>query len=179
MEDHPIPEALQGAHGTRTLSIDPTYRGFAFAVMEGSERLVDWGLPQIRDQGQRKATIAAFAAKVESLIDLYRPQLIVLESPHATQRQKKAVARIELVAEIAEKHGLAVRFISRDDIRWHFHSSGSRKYEISVALARLFPELESRLPRKREIWTAEDERMSIFDAVSFAVTALRQLEWPS
>jgi hypothetical protein len=179
MQHVPIPDRLQGAHGTRTLAIDPTYRGFAFAVLEGSERLVDWALPQVRARGEGRATVRSFAAKVESLLDLYQPHLVVLESPKATRRQKKARQRIELVAERVEARSVPVMFVTRDDVRATFHASGSTKYEIAVALARLFPELESRLPRKRKLWTAEDERMSIFDAVSFAVTALRQIEWRS
>lgn len=31
----------------RILAIDPTPRGFAFAVLEGTELLVDWGVVRI------------------------------------------------------------------------------------------------------------------------------------
>ena len=49
-------------------------------------------------------------------------------------------------------------------------SGASNKYEIAVAIANRFPELAPRLPRFRKPWMSEDYRMSIFDAVGFAVS---------
>jgi len=43
------------------------------------------------------------------------------------------------------------------------------KDEIASAIVGLFPELEWRLPPKRKIWTKEDFRLAIFDAVSAAI----------
>jgi hypothetical protein len=62
--------------------------------------------------------------------------------------------------------------VSRREVQKRFVHSGTTKYEIAVAVARLFPELTSRLPRQRKPWMSEDKRMSIFDAVSFALVAL-------
>ena len=48
----------------------------------------------------------------------------------------------------------------------------STKAEIARVLAERFPELQSRMPRDREGWRNEDERMHIFDALSFAAVVL-------
>ena len=37
-----------------------------------------------------------------------------------------------------------------------------------------FPELAPRLPRFRKLWMSEDERMSIFDALSLALALLEE-----
>ena len=48
-------------------------------------------------------------------------------------------------------------------------SGATTKYEGAVAIAKRFPELAPRLPRFRKPWMSEDYRMSIFDAVGFAL----------
>jgi hypothetical protein len=45
---------------------------------------------------------------------------------------------------------------------------GKTKYEAAVKLAEILPVLVKRLPK---IWETEAERMSIFDALGFAITA--------
>jgi hypothetical protein len=47
------------------------------------------------------------------------------------------------------------------------------KYRMACVIADRFPELASRLPPERKPWMAEDARMGIFDAASFALTVLR------
>jgi hypothetical protein len=62
----------------------------------------------------------------------------------------------------------------RDEIRKVFSGGKSRsKDEIASALVGLFPELAWKLPRKRQIWSKEDFRMAIFDAVAAAVACHR------
>ena len=57
---------------------------------------------------------------------------------------------------------------SRAEVRTGFGLATKR--QIAEAIAREFPELEPRLPPVRKIWMSEDRRMSIFDAVSLAIT---------
>lgn len=45
----------------------------------------------------------------------------------------------------------------------------SSKMEIARLLADRFPELAWRLPGERKIWSKEDSRMSLFDAVAGAL----------
>ena len=67
--------------------------------------------------------------------------------------------------------------MTRAQVAQHFEASGGTKYEIAVAITRWLPELEGYLPPRRKLWFPEDERMNVFDAVSFALTALWPLEW--
>lgn len=157
----------------RILSLDMTAKGFAYAVLEGPERLIDWGTTEIKDRSKN-----GYVERAESFLWRYFPDLVVLEAGKGAgsrrgERARNLIQRIEL---LAVTRGLPVRKVSRGDVRFAFRGSAETKHEIAHAIASLFPELESRLPRFRKPWMSEDERMSIFDAVSFALTVYRSPE---
>jgi hypothetical protein len=47
--------------------------------------------------------------------------------------------------------------------------SKPNKYHIARAVAKRFPDLAAKLPRKRKIWEKEHYRMRIFDAAAVGV----------
>lgn len=152
-----------------TLSLDPTSEGFCFVVLAGSETLLDWGCREVVKRRPEE-----WRRKLAKLIGRYNPELIVLERVEESRRGPWARAFAADVAAFVREHGIEVAEVSRSEVQKAFAESGKTKHEIAVALARLFPELEPRLPRKRKPWMSEDERMSIFDALSFALVALRK-----
>ena len=107
----------------------------------------------------------------------YEPEVVVLEDPERTQRQRRARGVIEILGNCATSADIYVETVTRREVREHFRESGETKWEIALAVSRWFPELEPRLPPRRRLWMPEDERMNLFDAVSFALTVLRAWEW--
>jgi hypothetical protein len=90
-----------------------------------------------------------------------------------SRRCRRVIELIKDISKLALKKKVKVRSISRDQVRKAFSESGAvNKYEITKVIANRFPELAPRLPRFRKPWMSEDYRMSIFDAVAFAVTFL-------
>jgi Holliday junction resolvasome RuvABC endonuclease subunit len=160
------------AETLRILAIDPTSRGLAFAVLEGSERLVDWGLVELAD----KSDEGLFCSRVSQLLARYEPAAVVMEVGGGSRRGSRGRDRIACIDRLANGRELPVHEVTRDDLRDAFAGSGATKWEIAVAITRLFPELEAWLPRKRKPWMSEDERMNIFDAVAFGLVALRRAE---
>jgi len=150
----------------RVLAIDPSSVGFGFAVLEEPTRLVDWGVAEVWSPTPR-----AFLARVEALVDRYHPRLVVLENVDKKRTRKRTTSRIAAVKRYAANRRIAVVNVSRNQVRATF-GERSTKHDIAVAIAEVFPELVPRLPRKRKLWTSEDERMNIFDALSFVLTAL-------
>ena len=65
----------------RILAVDPSTRGFGFAVLEGPERLVDWGVKEARDNKHVKCL-----GQIEKLIKQYEPDAIVVEDAAAKLR---------------------------------------------------------------------------------------------
>jgi Holliday junction resolvasome RuvABC endonuclease subunit len=162
---------LDRASHKRILAIDPTHRGFGYVVLEGHRLLVDWG---IRDQ--RGAKKAGCIRAVARLIELYQPDTLILEdnSVRGSRRRERVQQLIHNLCELAKRHKVQVRRISRLMVRKTFASQGAaNKHQIAHAIAAQFPELTSRLPPERKPWMSEDTRMAIFDAAAFAVVHLR------
>ena len=154
-------------HTLRVLSIDPTTRGFAYAVMEGRWNLIDWGMVHVLLR-----TDSNVLSRVERLIDRTLPDFVVVEDGRGTRRRERARRINKRIARLAQRRDLPVVRVSRSCVREALKPAFT-KDEIALAVASIFPELGPRLPRPRDkSWKTEDERMSIFDAVSFAIAAL-------
>lgn len=151
-----------------TLALDTTSEGFAFAVLQGSETLLEWGCSQVN-----KGKPEEWRRRVDRLIERYHPKLLALADIENSRRGRWAKKFTLDMESLANKRGIAVKRVSRREVQELFADSGTTKYEIAVAIARMLPDLEPRLPPKRKPWMSEDKRMSIFDAVSFALVALR------
>jgi hypothetical protein len=152
-------------HPLRVVAIDPTTRGFAYAVLEGPENLIDWGLVHVLVR-----TDANVLSRVEQIIDRCIPGLLVVEDGRGTRRRERGKRLIGGIERIARQRELPIVRVSRSRVRGLL-APAETKQEIAEALAARFPELAPRLPRPRKPWMTEDERMSIFDALSFAITA--------
>jgi hypothetical protein len=150
----------------RVLAVDPYSRGVGFAVLEGPERLIDWGLRTTGPADNAKA-----ARVVDKLIDRFRPDILVLEDwDSAGSRRCERVEKLLDRIAAAEGTRVLVRLITRREIR----AIGplpqtSTKHGRARFLAERFPELQPFLPLLRKPWMPEDDRMAIFDALSFAV----------
>jgi len=151
----------------RLLAVDPTTRGFGFAVLEGAARLIDWGT---KDSG--RADSHAVQREITALLDRYLPDALVVED--VTHRDSRRCTRIrELVDSLrdeGERRGVSVITVSRDRVRSVFGGAvASNKHAVAEIICGHFPELVPRLPPRRKPWMSEDARSSIFDAVSFAL----------
>jgi Holliday junction resolvasome RuvABC endonuclease subunit len=152
----------------RVLAIDPTTKGFGFAVMEGPEKLIDWGVKGVKGSKNQKSL-----ELVSALIDHYQPDVIVVEdySGKGSRRCKRIQELITRIIKLGSEKNVRIRNVSPFSVRRAFSESGDfTKHQIATAIAQRLPELASRLPPYRKCWMSEDYRMSIFDAVSFALT---------
>lgn len=152
----------------RILSIDPTSRGFGFAMLEGPDQLIDWGLRQARRNKN-----AGCLKLVKELIERYRPDVLAVED--CTRKVCRRCARvrklIERIGKVGARRRVPVRKFSRLQVRRAFSQSAAlTKDEIARSVAKHFPELARSLPPTRKPWLSEDERLAIFDAVAFALT---------
>jgi Holliday junction resolvasome RuvABC endonuclease subunit len=152
----------------RVLAIDPSTRGFGYAVFEGPDQLIDWGVKETKTEKNKSAL-----KHVAELLDRYQPSVIVVEDYAAkgSRRCPRIQKLINDTSKLASKRKVKVRSFSRAKVKQAFFESGARnKYEIAAAIGKRFPELAPRLPRFRKPWMSEDYRMSIFDAVALALT---------
>jgi hypothetical protein len=150
---------------TRVLAIDPFSRGVGFAVLEGPERLIDWGLKTTGRADNGKASRA-----IERLIVRFQPDVLAVEDSDAVGSRRCCRVQTLLDGIISAKARLPVRRVSRGQLGaiGPLPQAGT-KYGRACLLAERFPELQLSLPRFRKPWMSEDDRMAIFDAVGFAV----------
>jgi hypothetical protein len=161
----------------RVLAIDPTTKGFAYAVFEGPSFLLDWGLTQV--DPERKNTLCL--ERIEDLLKRYDPGVLALEACNGkgSRRASRVQALIRSIERLATRKRFRSRAFSRGEIRKAFDPAGkATRKSIAVEIARRFPELSPRLPRfrtaprlpRQRVYDREVERMSIFDAAALAVT---------
>jgi len=154
----------------RVLAVDPLSRGVGFVVLEGQDNLIDWGI-----KTTEKADNAKSARVIDKLIDRFRPDVLVLEDWDSAGSRR--CGRVEtLLDRIAAKEGrrVHVRLVTKREIRsiGPLPLTGTKHGRASF-LAERFPELQAFLPPFRKTWMPEDDRMAIFDALSFAVASVR------
>ena len=154
----------------RVLAIDPISRGVGYAVLEGDNNLIAWGTKSTGQADNAKSTQV-----IDRLIDKFRPDVLVLENWNATGSRR--CGRVEaLLKRIAAKEGrrVLVQLVTNREIRaiGRLPLTGT-KFGRASFLAERFPELEPYLPPFRKPWMPEDDRMAIFDALSFAVAYVK------
>jgi len=154
----------------RILAIDPFSRGVGFVVLEGHDRLIDWGL---------KATIRPHNAKASAvigrLLNRFKPDILTLEDWEASGSRR--CQRVQQLLDKIARDGsvrMCVRLVRPSQLRAIGPAAQTNtKYGRASLLAERFPELKAFLPRLRKPWMSEDARMAIFDALAFACAAMQ------
>ncbi len=145
------------------VGIDPTSRGFAFAVLEAPSFLVDWGERIVSSKR------GALLRKVDELLTYHEPAVLAIEDVAAKgcRRRKRGREEIRRIERLAKARGVRVARVSRLAVRDTL-ARGKGKYEVALQLAQVFPVLADRIPRRRKPYMSEDQRMNVLDALGFA-----------
>lgn len=162
----------------RVLAVDPTTRGFAFAVLEGPQRLIDWGVRRVNVHQKNTATVDGVAA----LIRWYRPDALVIENcdPRESRRRARVYELSRDLRDLGLRQQLITHAVSGYVLR--LACTGQRsatKEQVAATLAAQFPELARRVPPHRKPWMNEDPRINLFDAVGLAVAFYRRATSPA
>lgn len=149
----------------RILALAPCTKGFGYAVLEGT--LVDWG---VKNVGKDKNPDSL--RKAEEMLQLYHPDVVVLENCQDTRRSDRIQTLTKELVVLIRARRIQVVLLSPPQIRNVFFDGGEgTKQDRAIVLAGHFPdELLSRLPSPRRAWMSEHYNMSVFDAVGLAWT---------
>jgi Holliday junction resolvasome RuvABC endonuclease subunit len=160
----------------QVLGIAPSSFGCGFAVMEAKNKLIAWGVKTVEGGNKNERCLS----KVGDLIAHYQPTVIAIEDtrPKESRRSSRIRGLIEGIVIMAKDEKIKVKRYSRKQVNLGFLSDeNGAKYALAECLAARFPEeLFSRLPPKPKLWTSDDCRMDIFDAVALAEHFLRSRE---
>lgn len=150
------------------LALQPSSRGLAYVLFEGSLSPVAWEIKDIRGPGRLSQT---FQAAVD-LIARYEPDVLVIEdklaSPLEQLRTRKRFQR--MIGKYAQGRALDVYAYSRADVRACFADAGAiTRREIAQVIAAQIHAFR-RVPPRRSWWKAEPRRLFLFDAAALAMT---------
>jgi hypothetical protein len=152
------------------LAVDLRHRRFGYAVFEGHRTLLDSGLRVYRAVGEEEAVMAS--KRLAVLLHLFAPSAIVIKRERWDRAQTSPHIKslVEVVTRVAATHSVSIHLIGDDNVRQTFRNMGCEtRDEIAAALARIFPELQWKLPPKRRAWQSEHPRMAMFDAVALGL----------
>lgn len=150
------------------LAIDPTSRGFGYALFEGPQTPLDWGTTEIRSQQNENSL-----ERVKKLIKFYQPEILVIEdcSQDSSRRCDRINNLLEQVEEFSRLQKIPVFKYSPDQIKEIFSFFDlHNKHQIAEKIVEWLPDFASRIPPERKPWMSEDRRMGIFDAVALILT---------
>lgn len=155
------------SRGIRVLAISQNARGYGFVILEGPAAPVEWGTRRV--PRSRKPLVEV----TEELVAWYEPDVVVLEDGRGPG-SRRGITVLKFLGEIralVTSSRIPTHRYSRALVRECFAGFGAKtKEEIATVIARELPDLAPKLPPKRKPWKSEDERLSIFDAASLALT---------
>src|SRR2546426_11362669 len=90
----------------RVLAIDPSTRGFGFAVLEGPNRLIDWGVKETKKNKKARSL-----KLIEELMDRYQPSVIVVEdyAEKGSRRCRRIQGLINDISKLELKKKIRIR----------------------------------------------------------------------
>ena len=159
---------------SRILAIAPSTRGFGFAVMEGENALIAWGVKTVAPGDKNRQSLT----KVKGFIAQYPPDVLVL--PDVAAKDANRARRIQSlhrqIVTVARRSKIRVRLFSGQQVRsLLLGDAKGTKHQIAELVAQQFPkELGLRLPPKRRASMNEDHRMPMFDAAALLVAYSRR-----
>jgi hypothetical protein len=149
-------------------------RWLGFGAIDQQNRLLECGM--IFYQRRSMSQLKSAKRRLESTISRLSPSRVALLRAELTANDEASSVRslVRALRGAVSLGSISLVSLRRDEIRRAF-SEGKvcSKDEIASALVALFPELAWKLPQKRKIWSKEDFRMAMFDAVAAAVACHR------
>ena len=129
-----------------------------YALLRGDHLLI-WGTSTDAQKGDD--TLFEF---VEEKLRYYQPHTLLVEDNEGETRKGR---RARALIQIAKA---AAREVSIDHVPVERSRVFKNKYDEAAAIAREYPELEKRLPKKRMPWQQEPTDVVLFEALSLWFT---------
>jgi len=155
-------------HHFRVVALDLRSRKIGFAVMEGSRKLLDWGIKGCRTHRD----LAHVAQKrIAPVLTLFAPSVVILESASSRKAEepRREIISTAIQAEVLRR-SIDLVFVRKDET-WGALGKGEpiNKQKIAAHIVLLFPELTWKLPQERKPWQSEHHNMAVFDAIALAL----------
>ena len=155
------------------LALDIRPSMFGFAALEGSSRLLDWGMRRI-EKGKRPLRTAV-TARILPLLDFHRPGYVVVRSRnyHSAALNRRRATIVDSIRGESIRQSIKFRKLTTRQVRRQLLPGGSgTKYQIAAQMAKHFEALSWRLSHPRKPYQSESVAMLVFDAVAVGMAFL-------
>ena len=156
---------MSQTHVNRILVLDLRADRIGYAVIEASNRLLDYGATQFDSPGAAKA-------RVSFLLRIFHPSVAVLRQVRlrSTRKNTRWTCGLRIIRAELRKFSMPVKSVTERSLKQFFRDVGCRnKFEVAALLAQRYPELTWKLPRKRKAYEPEPWTMTYFDAISLGI----------
>lgn len=144
----------------RMVGCAATPRGFAFAVVENSDRLIDWG-------SRRAASSLELTKALDLVMKRSRPLFVACEMSRNAKKSTRGRRFNEALQTVCAGHDVMILCVERT--RTGTRSRGPTDYELARMVAERFEVLSHRVPKPRMLWQGPDDGMGVFLATAAVV----------
>jgi hypothetical protein len=100
-----------------------------------------------------------------------RPLFVASESHAGLNKRHRGQLFSEAVIVACAAHHIMVLEVNSADSLGVSGVSQPTKWDVAAAMAKCFPEVERKLPKRRKPWQGEDDRIGLFIALAVATVA--------
>lgn len=161
----------------RLLALEIRASRLGFAVLEGSARLLDWGVRSFGEQDQGQGVRSAVSDRIATLLAFHNPSAVVVRARryHSTINNKKFLAIVAAIRAETKRNSMEFCILTMPQVRDHFALRGKvSKHDIATSLADQFEELSWKLPHRRKAFESEAPAMLVFDALANGIAFLER-----
>jgi len=154
----------------RLLALEIRASRLGFAVLEGSTRLLDWGVRSFGEQNEKLRS--AVSDRIATLLAFHKPSAVVVRvrKYHSAAQNKRFLAIVAAVRAETTRNSTKLFVLTSRQVRARFDPNGEiTKHEIATILAKQFEELSWKLPGRRKSYQSEAPAMLVFDALANGV----------
>ena len=119
----------------RILALDVRARRFGFAMFEGPDELLDWGVKSFR-HGVNAVKVPA-SQKITGLLSEFRPHVVVVDKSPLREN----FWLMGTILRVARKQNIPTQTVSRAAVQKRFAGQAQDKHGIAIVLSGRFPEL--------------------------------------
>jgi Holliday junction resolvasome RuvABC endonuclease subunit len=153
-----------------TIGLYLSARGLCWIAFSSPLAPYDWGrVATTKAKNRHERSLA----RVESLLERYTPDYLVMEEPkHSGSRRGENRPRLcQAIRALAADRGCEVVSYTSADIANCFAVVGATtRHEIAEAIGRHIPALASFVPRRRKVWQSERPNIGLFCAAALVLT---------
>jgi|ERR1700679_427694 len=150
------------------LAVQPTSRGFGWALFEGALVPVDWGIATPKGNRSEQCLL-----RFKKLLDQYQPTALVLEKFEKgdSRRGERIRELAQTMRGFANSRDMDTPIYGRAQVNTVLVGTAKvSRHAAAQAVAERLPILRERLPKARMLWQPEDGRQCLFDAAALGIT---------